>query len=135
LVDSLESQDGSDAGKIQAIVEEPADLSETDEVVVAVATGATLAASRIDQAPGLVEPEVLGSAAHQLGCDGDSVQAHVRIRAVIVPRRSALREFGKTTCAGHIEQDITNLYQLPEIRRRRKDASGRIKEVHHACSF
>jgi hypothetical protein len=89
LVDGLEGQDSSYAGQIEAIVEEPADLSEADEVVVAVATGATLATGRIDQASGLVEPEVLGSTAHQLGCDRDSVQAPARIGTRIGPRGSA----------------------------------------------
>jgi hypothetical protein len=73
LVGGLEGQDGRDAGQIEAVVEEAPDLSETDEVVVAVAAGTTLATGRIDQAPGLVEPEVLGSTAHQFGGYGDSV--------------------------------------------------------------
>jgi hypothetical protein len=113
LVDGLEGQDGSDTGQIEAVVEEPADLSKADEVVVAVATGATLATGGIDQAPGLVEPEVLGGAAHQFGCYGDSVQAPGRIGTLIVPRRSARRRFTKNTCTGHGHQGITNLYQLP----------------------
>ena len=48
LVGGLEGQDCSDPGQIEAVVEEPADLPEADEVVVAVAAGATLAASRSD---------------------------------------------------------------------------------------
>ncbi len=64
LVDGLDGQDGSNAGQVEAVVEEPADLSEAGEVVVAVAAGATLATGRIDEAPVLVEPEVLRSAAH-----------------------------------------------------------------------
>ena len=74
-VRSLEGQDGSDAGQIEAVVKEPADLSEADEIVVAVATGTALAASWADQSPGFVEPEVLWSAAHQFSSYGDSVQA------------------------------------------------------------
>jgi hypothetical protein len=61
LVHGLQGQDGRDASLSEAVVEEPADLSEADEVIIAVATGPTLAASWIYQAPGLVEPEVLGA--------------------------------------------------------------------------
>jgi hypothetical protein len=86
LVDGLKGQDGSDAGQIEAVVEESADLSEADEVVIAVATGPTLAAGWIDEAAGLIEPEVLGSAAHQFGCYGDSVEALGRIGTLILPR-------------------------------------------------
>ena len=75
LVLDLEGQDGSDAGQVEAVVEKPPDFSETDKVVVTVATGAALAAGRIDQTPGLVEPEVLRGAPEQLGGRGDSVQA------------------------------------------------------------
>ena len=107
-VDGLEGQDGSDPGQIEAIVEEPADLSETDEVVIAVAPGATSAAGRIDQSPGLVEPQVLGSTTHQLGGDGYSVQAPSCIGTVLL-RRWPLRKFVRTTCLGHGHQDITNL--------------------------
>lgn len=99
----------SDAGQIESIIEEPTDLSEADEVIVAVATGAALATGWVDEAPGLVEPEVLGSASHQLGCYRDSVQAQVRIGTPIGLSRSALRKFCKTTCVGHGHQDITNL--------------------------
>jgi hypothetical protein len=109
LVDGLEGQDGSDAGKIQAVVEEPAYLPEADQVVVTVATSATFATGRIDQAPGLVEPEILGSAAHQLCCNGDSVQAQGGIGTFVLPRRPALRKFVDTPCIGHGLQDITNL--------------------------
>jgi hypothetical protein len=108
-VDGLEGQDGSDAGQIEAVLEEPADLPEADEVVVAVAAGTTLATGWIDEAPGLVEPEVLGSAAHQFGGYGNSVQAPGRIGTPLVPRRSALRKFVGTPCIGHGCQDITNL--------------------------
>ena len=108
-VDGLEGQDGSDPGQIEAVVEEPADLSETDEVVIAVAAGATSAAGRIDQAPGLVEPQVLGSATHQLGGDGDSVQAPSCIGTVSCSAGRPLRKFVRTTCLGHGHQDITNL--------------------------
>jgi len=69
LVGGPERQDGRDAGQIEAVIEKPPDLSEADKVIIAVTTGATLASGRVDQAPGLVEPEVLGSAAHQLGGD------------------------------------------------------------------
>jgi len=109
LVGGLEGQDGSDAGEIEAVIEEPADLPEADQVVVAVSAGATLAAGRCDQAPGLVEPEVLGSAAHQIGRYRDAVEAATRIGTVILPRRSALGNLGKTTCIGHGLQGITNL--------------------------
>ena len=109
MVGGPEGQDCSDASQIEAVVEELTDLSEADEVVVAVAAGATLAAGWIDQAPGLVEPEILGSAANQLGCYGDSVETPIRIRTLIVARRSARRKFVKTTCTGHGHQDITNL--------------------------
>ena len=108
-VRGLEGQDGRDAGQIKAVVEEPADLSEADEVVVAVATGATLAAGWIDQAPGLVQPEILGSAAHQFGGYGDPVQAQSCIGTIIRTRRSTLRKFSETTCLGHGLQGITNL--------------------------
>ena len=87
LVGSLEGQDGSDASEIDAVVEEPADLTQPDEVVVAVSAGAALAAGRSDQATGLVEPQVLGSTAHQFGRYRDPVQASARIRTVIPPRR------------------------------------------------
>ena len=73
LVGHLEGQNGSDAGQIEAIVEESADQTEADEVVVAVATSASVAAGRMDQTSGLVEAEVLWSTSHQLGGDGDSV--------------------------------------------------------------
>jgi len=109
LVGGLEGQHGRDAGQIEAVVEEPADLSEADEVVVAVATGATLAAGRIDQAPSLVEPEVLWSAAHELGRHRDAVEAPARIGTVVLPQRSALRNLGNSTCIGHGLQGITNL--------------------------
>ena len=79
LVGGLERQDGSDAGQIEAVVEELADLSEADEIVIAVAAGAALAAGRTDQAPSLVEPKILWSATHQLGRYRDSVQAPVGI--------------------------------------------------------
>jgi hypothetical protein len=113
LVDGPEGQHGSDAGQIEAFIEEPADLSETDEVVVAVAAGTPLATGWIDQAPGLVEPEVLGSAAHQFSCYGNSVQALGRIRTVPVPHRSTVRKFAETPCFGHGRQDITNMYYRP----------------------
>jgi hypothetical protein len=109
LIGGPEGQDGSDASQIEAVVEELTDLSEADEVVVTVATGTALAASWIDQAPSLVEPEILGSAAHQFGCYRDSIQATVRIWTFIRHRRSALRKFSKPTCIGHGHQDITNL--------------------------
>jgi len=108
-VGGLEGQDGSDPGQIEAIVEEPANLSEPDEVVVAVATGATLAAGWIDQAPGLVQAKVLGSAAHQFGGYGDPVQAQSCIGTITRTRRSTLRKFSETTCLGHGLQGITNL--------------------------
>jgi hypothetical protein len=109
LVGGPEGQDGSDASQIEAVVEELTNLSEADEVVVAVAAGATLAAGWIDQTPGLVEPEVLGSAAHELGRYRDSVQAPGPIGTVILPRQSARQRFSKTTCFRHGRQDITNL--------------------------
>ena len=109
LVGGLECQDGSDAGQIEAVFEEPADLSEPEEVVVAVATGATLAAGRIDQAPSLVEPEILWSAAYQLGCYGNAVETPARVGTVVLPRRSPRWNLGKTTCIGHGLQGITNL--------------------------
>jgi hypothetical protein len=109
LIDGLEGQDGSDPGQIEAVVEEPADLSEADEVVIAVATGATLAAGWVDQAPGLVKPQVLGSATHQLGRYGYSVQAPSHIGTVVLLRRSPMRKSVRTTCIGHGPQDITNL--------------------------
>ena len=109
LIDSLQGQDGSDADQIESVIEESADLPETTEIFIAVAAGATFAAGRIDQAPGLIEPKVLWSAAHQFGRYGDSIQALARIGAVILPRRSTLRKFSKTTCIRHGGQGITNL--------------------------
>jgi hypothetical protein len=108
-VGGLEGQDSGDAGQIEAVIEEPADLSEADEVIVAVATGAALAASWADQAPGFVETEVLGSAAHQFGGYRDSVESPGCIGPVSRNRRSALREFIGTTCFGHGLEGITNL--------------------------
>ena len=51
-VRSLEGQDGGDTGQIEAAIEEPADLPEADEIVVAVATRTALAAA------GLIRPRV-----------------------------------------------------------------------------
>ena len=101
MVGGPEGQDGSDASQIEAVVEELTDLSEADEVVVAVTTGTALAAGGIDQAPGLVEPEVLGSTAHQLGCYGDPIQTPVRTGTAVRPCRLSLGKFVKTTCTGH----------------------------------
>ena len=108
LVGGLEGQYGSDASQVEAVVEESADLAEADEVVVTVATGATLAAGRIDEAPRLVEPEVLRGAAHQFGGYGDPVEAPAGIGRSSSPG-DRLLEFGKTTCIGHGLQGITNL--------------------------
>jgi hypothetical protein len=105
----LEGQDGSDPGQIEAVVEESADLSEADEIVIAIATGASLAAGWIDQTPGLVEPKVLRGAAYQFGRYGNAVQAPVRIGTLSVPRRLVRGKNVKTTCIGHGLQDITNL--------------------------
>jgi len=95
LVGGPEGQDGSNAGEIEAVVEELTDLSEADEVIVAVAAGATLAAGWIDQASGLVEPEILGSAAHQLGRYGDPIQTPVRTRTAVRPCRLPLENSSK----------------------------------------
>jgi hypothetical protein len=108
-VGGLEGPDSSDAGQIEAVVEEPADLSEADQVVVAVATGAALAASWTDQAPSLVEPEILGSATHQFGGYGDPVEAAGPIGTLVGPRRPDPRRFCKATCIRHGLQGITNL--------------------------
>ena len=108
-VRGLESQDGSDPGQIESVVEELADLPEADEVIVAVATSATLAAGWIDKASSLVEAKVLGSTAHQLGGYGDPVEATGPIGTLIGPRRPDPRRFCKTTCIRHGLQGITNL--------------------------
>jgi hypothetical protein len=102
LVDGLEGQDGSDAGQIEAFVEELADLSEADEVVVAVAAGATLAARWADQPAGLVEAEVLGSATDQFGRYGDAIQAPAGIGSATLSERPAPRKFGRTSCIRHV---------------------------------
>ena len=39
LVDGLEGEDGGDSGQVEAVVEQLADLSETDEISPAVAAG------------------------------------------------------------------------------------------------
>jgi hypothetical protein len=39
LVDGLEGQDGGDPGQIEPVIEQLADLSETDEISPAVAAG------------------------------------------------------------------------------------------------
>jgi hypothetical protein len=112
-VRGLKSQDCSDPGQIEAVVEEPADLSKADEVVVAVAAGATLAAGWTDQAASLVEPEILRSAAHQFSGHGDPVDATGRVGAVIESHWPPCRKHKKTTCLGHGLQGITNLQYLP----------------------
>jgi hypothetical protein len=110
LIHSLEGQDGRHAGQIEAVLEEPPDLSEPDQVVVAVATGAALAASWVDQPPSFVEPKILGSVSHQFGGYGDPVEAMAPIGTLIGPRRLLVpRRSCKTTCIGHGLQGIKNL--------------------------
>jgi len=109
-VRGLEGQDGSDARQIEPVGEESADLSEPDEIVVAVAAGTTSAARRIDQTPGFVEPEVLWSAAHQVSSYGDPIQAQPRIGMRRGLRRCRRRNLRNMTCLGHGGHDITNLW-------------------------
>jgi hypothetical protein len=75
VVDGLKGEHGGDTSEVEAVFEELADLAEAGQVVVAVATGATLAARRADQAAGFVQAEVLGRAADQFGGHGDPVHA------------------------------------------------------------
>jgi hypothetical protein len=85
LIRGLEGEDRGNAGQVEAIIEESADLSYAGEVVIAVAAGAAIAAGGVDKAAGFVEPEVLRGAPDEFGGDGDPIDALARLGALVGP--------------------------------------------------
>jgi len=75
----LQGQNAADAGEVESIAGEGGDLQQAGDVVLAVAAGAAGAASGVEQAFALVDPQGLRMQAGKLGGYRDAVQALGRV--------------------------------------------------------
>lgn len=74
-VGGLQLEDRCDAGQIEPPVEQPGDLPNPLQIVGAAQPGSPGTPTGSQESSRLVQPQVLGRAAHQLGGDRDPVHA------------------------------------------------------------